>query len=373
MYNGIIMNPQIIEKKYINLVSQHLENFTWKKETLANCRCCVCGDSATNKKRARGYFYLSKNRRFRFKCQNCSINWSAEDLIKYVSPAVHDEYRLEYLKEMGVNTRKHTPKPTGMYGQTKFVSGVVTNGRTDIPKELETLTPITILPVFHSVYKYLKQDRLIPADKLERLYYTDNLQQFVALLAHKYNHKIDDITEKYPCDARIIIPTVDRRGNLISLAARATPGNTQTKLRYITVKLDEFASKIYGMDFADFSKPLHCVEGQIDSLYLPNCVAVGGSSLHMLESLLPDGHNMDITYIHDNQPRNKEIVREVKKTIDSGCKVVIWESNSAMKYGKDIGTMVEYGMSLDKLRWEVHRRTFSEIEAQIEFGKWAKV
>lgn len=60
----------IVDKKYINLVSPMLESFKWKTETLANCRCPICGDSKTNRTKARGYFY-SKNNDMFYRCHNC--------------------------------------------------------------------------------------------------------------------------------------------------------------------------------------------------------------------------------------------------------------------------------------------------------------
>jgi hypothetical protein len=49
-----------IDKKFINIVSPQLDKFVWKKDNLANCRCPICGDSTTNKNKARGYFFANK-------------------------------------------------------------------------------------------------------------------------------------------------------------------------------------------------------------------------------------------------------------------------------------------------------------------------
>ena len=59
-----------IDKKFINLASGSLQQFKWKKEDLANCRCPICGDSTKNKTKARGYFY-KKGNDFFYKCHNC--------------------------------------------------------------------------------------------------------------------------------------------------------------------------------------------------------------------------------------------------------------------------------------------------------------
>jgi len=364
------MNPQLIEEKYINLLSPQLEMFKWKKNNLANVRCPICGDSQKKKRLARGYFYLSKNQRFRYKCHNCGCNLSTNEMLEKISPHLHAEYRLEYLKELGVGKKE---KVTKREGQDYSQSRNVTNGQTGIPRELETLTPVNTLPVFSSVYRYIKEERQIPKDKMNRLYYTDNLQAYVKKLYTKYGHNIEDIEEKYPKDARIVIPTIDSDNKLIAMSCRAV-GDTDKALRYITVKLDEFAPKVFGMNHVDFNKKVYVVEGQIDSLYLPNALAVGGSSLHIVESLLsPTEHGVDIVYVHDNQPRNREIVREVKRSVESGAKVCIWGPNTQIKYGKDIGTMIEYGMTPEQVRWEIDKRTFTDIQARLEYSRWAKI
>ena len=42
---------------------------------------------------------------------------------------------------------------------------------------------------------------------------------------------------------------------------------TNTKLRYITIKIDEDAPKIFGLDTLDMTKPFYVVEGPIDSMF----------------------------------------------------------------------------------------------------------
>ena len=50
-----------IDTKYLNLIGHRLPLFKKKKTDLWNCRCIVCGDSRTNKNKARGYFYRQRN------------------------------------------------------------------------------------------------------------------------------------------------------------------------------------------------------------------------------------------------------------------------------------------------------------------------
>ena len=50
----------LIDSKYIGLVSTRLEKFKKVKVDLYNFRCPLCGDSKRNKNRTRGYFYAIK-------------------------------------------------------------------------------------------------------------------------------------------------------------------------------------------------------------------------------------------------------------------------------------------------------------------------
>jgi hypothetical protein len=99
----------IIDKKYINLVSSSLDMFKWKGETLANCRCPICGDSERNKTRARGYFY-SKNNDMFYRCHNCSASTNIYRFLETVSPALCREYSLERWKS-GENGHSNYKKP----------------------------------------------------------------------------------------------------------------------------------------------------------------------------------------------------------------------------------------------------------------------
>lgn len=294
-------------------------------------------------------------------------------MVKYISPVLYDEYRLEYMKSMGDSTPKQQqrqPKPT-----TAVVLEKPSSIKCSSIPELQYLTPVSVLPVFDAAYKYLTQDRCVPREKISRLYHTNNLQEYLRTLVVKHGYKIDSLDEKYPKDARIVMPFIDNRGVLLGMNCRVVPGcGGVEKIRYITVKLNDDAPMIYGLDHLDPKKPVYCVEGPLDSLYLPNAVAVGSSGLLKLDSVLsPKEHGIDVTYIHDNQPRNKEIVREVNRTINSGNKVCIWEPNSHFKYGKDIGDMIEYGMTPDRVLWEIQRRTFSGVRAKLEFDQWKKI
>ena len=75
----------------------------------------------------------------------------------------------------------------------------------------------------------------------------------------------------------------------------------------------------------------------------------------------------DYIYVYDNEPRNREIVNRIAKSIDRGDQVVIWPSNV---YEKDINDMVLAGLDVNDM---VQSNYYSGIEANIKFNHWKKV
>ena len=50
----------IVDSKYIGLISSRLQQFKRVKADLYNFRCPICGDSKKHKNKARGYIYSLK-------------------------------------------------------------------------------------------------------------------------------------------------------------------------------------------------------------------------------------------------------------------------------------------------------------------------
>ena len=88
----------LIDSKYIGLVSVRLEKFKKVKADLYNCRCPICGDSQKNKTKTRGYLYKIKNNT-NYKCHNCGVSLSLNNFLKQIDPMLHKQYTLEKFKE----------------------------------------------------------------------------------------------------------------------------------------------------------------------------------------------------------------------------------------------------------------------------------
>jgi hypothetical protein len=72
-------------------------------------------------------------------------------------------------------------------------------------------------------------------------------------------------------------------------------------------------------------------------------------------------------WIYDNEPRNREIVNRINKTIDLGESVVIWPSGLEQK---DINDMVLSGHDVVSM---IKLNTYSGLEAKVKFNSWKKV
>ena len=126
--------------------------------------------------------------------------------------------------------------------------------------------------------------------------------------------------------------------------------------------LDEDAPKIYGLERVNKSDAIYVVEGPFDSLFLENCVAMAGADLD-LRSL---GWSNYIC-VYDNEPRNREIVKRISKSIDRGDKVVIWPKHIQQK---DINDMYLAGHNVLDL---VKSNTCQGLNAKAKLNNWKRV
>ena len=75
----------------------------------------------------------------------------------------------------------------------------------------------------------------------------------------------------------------------------------------------------------------------------------------------------DYIWVFDNEPRNREIVERIDKTIGRGDKVVIWPSQIVEK---DINDMVLSGHDIMSI---LESNTYSGLKAKVKFNNWKKV
>lgn len=336
-----------IDVKFVNTVGVRLRNFKKKDDYLWNCSCPFCGDSTKNKLKARGYIYRIKSDLF-YKCHNCGKGTTFGNLLKEVDITLYEDYVVERYKS-GANKHKSHKDITEVIPEIK--STVLLTD--DI---LSPLKRIDTLPITHPAVKYVI-NRKIPTEMWHLLYFCTKFKTFVNKITFKYMSLDNDIP-------RLIIPYFNNAGKCFAFQGRAF-GNEEP--RYITIKVDENEEKIYGLERIDFSKRIYVTEGPIDSLFIPNCIAVSGSSFNTptVKSLLTNA-----TLIVDNEPRSKELMKLMDKYIANGYSVCIWPETVKEK---DINEMISNGKTPEQILNIINTNTFSGIEAKFRYNEWRKI
>ena len=107
---------------------------------------------------------------------------------------------------------------------------------------------------------------------------------------------------------------------------------------------------------------VYIVEGPFDSLFLDNCIAIAGADVPFMDC--------DFTIIFDNEPRNRELLKQIEKEIKKGHKVALWPDS--MKH-KDINDMIMAGYTKKQIQEIIEDNTFSGVAAQLRFAEWKKI
>ena len=322
----------IIDSKFIGLVSSRLDRFKKVKANLYNFRCPICGDSQKHRNKARGYIYQVKVNT-NFKCHNCGASLSFNNFLKQIDSTLHKQYTLEKFKE-------------GFAGGNNFVveepkfnfKKPVFKKTLDLPKASEV-----------RVAREYLENRKLDATKF---YFAAKFKEWT----NTQKQTFDTIGRD---ESRIIIPMYDEDKTLIGFQGRSLGPNS---VKYITVMIKDDAPKIYGLDKVDCQKPIFVIEGPFDATLVENSVAMCGSDL----DLRSFGWS-DYIYVYDNEPRNREIVNRIAKTINRGDKVVIWPTTINQK---DINDMVLSGQNIMNV---LESNTYSGLKAKIKFNNWKKV
>ena len=322
----------LVDSKYIGVVSSRLEKFKKVKPNLYNFRCPICGDSKKHRNKARGYFYGIKAN-VNFRCHNCGASMSFSNFLKDIDTVLHKQYVMEKFKDgfAGVKGASAIEEPKFNFEAPKF------KPKLDLPKASENL----------DAKKYLEDRKLDPT----KFYYTDKFKAW----SNSDKQTFDSV--KYD-EQRIIIPLF-YKNTLVGFQGRSLG---PSKVKYITVMINDDAPKIYGLDNIGRGTPVYITEGPFDSTFLHNSIAMCGSD--------GDVGKWGIStpvWVYDNEPRNREIVRRIKDTIDRGDRVVIWPSTISEK---DINDMVLAGHDVQSV---VESNVYSGLKAKLQFNTWKRI
>lgn len=335
-----------VQVKYAKLAGSSIERFKVKKHSpfMASGRCPVCGDSAKSKTKTRFVIY-EKNKDLNVTCFNCGLSTTLFGFLKSNNRPLFDEWIFETYK-----SNKKIETDTLEDFVPEKIEPII------LKKELD-LEMVADLPIDHPAVEYV-QSRRLPDYPFQ---FTPKFLEF----SKQYKNELEPGNRDGP---RLIIPFFDRKGNIYAYQGRDLTG--QSKLKYITISIDKKMPKIFGLDRVDIKKPILLVEGPLDSLFLPNCLASVNANLSATAKRLVTGLNLEptnLTLVLDNEPRNKTILDQYEKAIANGFRIVIWPKTVTQK---DVNDMVLAG--LDPLNI-IMKNTYSGLLAKLQLNSWRKV
>jgi hypothetical protein len=332
-----------IDKKYINVISPQLKNFKWKTEQLANCSCPICGDSKTNKFKSRFYFINEKNY-FRCYCHNCNFSGAFGHFLKQFSPELYNGYRQEVFAEKMLHRKEE---------EKKVIFTMPTPIFTHDNSPLRKLKKVSQLSSDHIAVQYCAL-RQIPKEKYEWLYYSDNFGEWV-------NSFYPDKLTVHETEKRIVIPQISEDGMFFGCTGRTIENDGK---RYIAISVDHERKypHLFNMDKVNKNEKLFIVEGPFDSLFIPNCLAMGTSTLNY--NNFPYSN---CVFVLDNESRNIDIVRSMDLILDNGFEICIWPDNIKQK---DINEMVLAGLNPYDI---IISNVYSGLSGKLKLTQWKKV
>ena len=341
---------QWLEHKYIGLVSSQLRNFKRKSSGLYNFSCPICGDSNTHRSKARGYIYDKKGKMI-FHCHNCNATMAVPNFIKSLNQNLYNEFVMEKIKD------NKTPE------QIDLETFVEKMKKPIFLKEgpLKGLKKVSQLSPDHRVKK-LVDARKIPTPYHAKMFSCPNFKQFTNNLIYG---KFDEESIKRD-ETRLLIPFFTKDKKVHAYQGRALG---ESKVKYITIVLDESVPKVYGLDTVNLDRTTYVLEGPIDSMFVDNSIATAGGDL--VSALAPlHASKSSMVIVYDNEPRSRETIKKLDKAIMQGYNIVIWPENLEHK---DINDMVLAGMSSEFITHILKTNTYRDLAAKLALTKWSKL
>jgi len=320
----------LVDSKFIGLVSSRLQKFKKIKTDLYNFRCPICGDSQKNKSKTRGYLYAVKAD-VNFRCHNCGASMTLSNFLKAIDPVIHKQYVFERFKDGKTGRGTVVEEPKFNFESPIFKKSI------DLPRASE-------IPI---AKKYLEKRKL----DATKFYFAEKFQQWV----NSHKQTFDTIHRD---ESRIIIPLYYKK-DLVGVQGRSLGPNS---VKYITTIFYDEAPKIYGLDNIRRDAPVFVTEGPFDSTFLLNSIAMCGADGDVRKW----GVSTPV-WVYDNEPRSKEITERISNTIARGDSVVIWPNQIKEK---DINDMVLAGHDVQTI---VESNIYKGLEATLKFTTWKRI
>jgi hypothetical protein len=324
----------------VRQLSHSLDRFKELTGPKFNFRCPICGDSEKSNSKARGWLSEYKNH-YNFHCFNCGESMGLKNFLKTINSPLASEFSI---KSFSIHKSKHN-----------LIDKINSPTKKPLYKKIPHKLLISNLKPSHYARTYVS-NRKIPSSYYNVLAHTEAFKKFINTIIPNY---FESLLYDEP---RLLIPFYNKDGALIAIQGRAYDNS---KLRYITVKFDDTSNKYFGMDKINFNITSYLLEGPIDSMFIPNSIAMAGSSFDYT-SLKPYKNN--IVVIYDNEPRNIQIVNQIKTALNNGYKCTIWPNHNI----KDINDMITNHIPIEDILKTINQNTFSGMLGLMKLNEWKR-
>lgn len=339
-----------IDREYISILASRLDQFQAKRNGVWNARCPFCGDSQKSKRKKRFYIYTRKGDHF-VRCHNCGHSSKFRTFLDIYDGELYKEYILAIFNETGFgqNKKKKTEEQ-----HLKDIQSQEYMKRMTVGVDYRTLLNFSHLQKDHPARVYV-ENRNLPFD---RILYSPKFNDFLArieideYLKQRFSHL--DIPV-------IVIPFwLKKKHSRVFQIRTFDPAFTP---KYLTFKCDEEDLKIFGRERINPQKPVYIVEGPFDAMGIRNGLAFSGMSSELPEEVKA----MRKVFFLDNEPRNKDVVRQMNKIIKANEKVVILPDKYTQK---DVNDFVKDGLDVETI---FKQNTYQGAMARLKFNLWKKV
>ena len=335
-----------------------------------NCRCVVCGDSKTNQRKKRGYILTNSKQtggnksNYAYYCHNCGYSNS---LIGFAREYFHEQFKFALSTSRIVNLEQKYDKKQQKTAENEEKQPI-SNKENLISKEIlisefadygiykltiqisdnEKLEKIRI-----KVYNYIS-NRHMPDVSMDKLYFTFSYRETANKLQSAMGVSDDNwiIHENVP---RLItvVQDFENPNKVLSINGRDITGTSNNKYVIIKTVRDEEISehtshltKVYNLHDIDIDKPVFVVESQLDSLFLPNSIAIQGgevnSLIYLFKHIIPKRYHDNFIVILDNDNIKDTRKRNIKTMIND-IKCFNWKNIKSCNLHKDINEIIMSG------------------------------
>lgn len=335
-----------VDIKYASILGGKLTKFKVRNQDpyVANYRCPLC-DDIEEKKRSRGYL-LEKEGKINSYCHNCGASMSLGSFIRIIDQYLYQDYRLETMKERWGNPVEEK--------EIKFSKPV-------FKRHIKLGMPLSE-GINNAAYNYAVQRR-IPSQFYNSLFYLEDLN----LLTSQIEKYKDTRFSKEPV---LVIPFYTTEKEFSYINCRSI--SPTASFRYYVLEVNNNHPKIWGLEFVDWMKPVFVFEGPIDAMCVPNSIAMAGvSGNESIKFITSKKKKEEICFVYDSDCLyNKEVHKQVKKRIQEGFSVVIYDKSFL---GKDVNEVICNGsMTSDEVYEYIQNRSFNGLRALIELSNQSK-